>query len=47
MHRDVGKLEVEPEYLGSEKKLDERGWASMRQHPSKGQEIIKTGIQTH
>jgi len=39
---DLGKLEVESEYLGSTKKLDEKGWASIRQHPSKGQEIIKS-----
>jgi hypothetical protein len=39
---DLGKLEVDPEYLGSGKQLDDAGWASMKQHPSKGQEIIKS-----
>lgn len=39
---DTGKLEVESEYLGSGNKLDRKGWDSMKQHPSKGQEIIET-----
>lgn len=37
---DAGKLEVESEYLGTENILDEKGWASMMQHPSKGESII-------
>ncbi len=38
---DTGKLEVESEYLGTEKELDDAGWRSMVQHPSRGQKIIK------